>query len=660
MSPTISALAWALIHFLWEGTLIAAALALALRITKPSSANIRYLISCCAMVVMLASTAGTFAWLNEKAGSAEQAAPLVLGRTFDLTAAMPAAGGEPQKRTQFGAYLPWLVYLWMGGVFALSLRTGAGFIVAQRLKCRQASPLPPLWEGRFRRLAERLQITRTVRACESALTDVPAVVGWLRPVVLVPASALTGLPAPDVEALLAHELAHIRRNDYLVNLLQTAVETLLFYHPAVWWTGQQIRAERENCCDDLAVEMCGDVLTYARALTRLEQMRSGAPAMAMAANRGSLLGRIRRLVRPDESTKRVPGDWVTGVAILLSVTAIYAAGYVPLPNAMAVKESNTTETRPRVVLAAAQKPTPAGPRVDDPVEAQVKNTVEENLDITELEQRIESLKDLSQLDQNALGKADELSRLAHRLAQQIHEGAIESIKASELAQMTRSLALLEAQAGQTDPSQAASPGFVEGLKAEGFNDLSVDDLIAFKTHGVSPDFIRRIKAAGFQPTPDELVSLRIHGVDVEQIAGYKAAGVDKLTIDDLVSLRIHGATPEFVSSIRAAGYPRMDADDIVALRIHGVTPEFAGEIKTLGLGDPTLDDLVSLRIHGVTSEFAREVKALKLRELDLDGLEEMRIHGITPVFIRDAQKRGFKDLSVEQVVRLKQLNILNN
>ena len=105
-------------------------------------------------------------------------------------------------------------------------------------------------------------------------------IGWLRPVILFPASALTGLSAEQLEALLAHELAHIRRYDYLVNLLQTTVETLFFYHPAVWWVSAQVRQEREHCCDDLAVAACGDVLTYARALTALEQLRGSEPQLA--------------------------------------------------------------------------------------------------------------------------------------------------------------------------------------------------------------------------------------------------------------------------------------------------------------------------------------------------------------------------------------------
>src|SRR5205085_11492852 len=152
-----------------------------------------------------------------------------------------------------------------------------------------------VWQETLARLARRLRVSRPVRLCASALVEVPTVVGWLRPVVLLPVCALTALSAPQLEALIAHELAHIRRHDYLCNLLQTIIETLLFYHPAVWWLSKRVRIEREHCCDDAAVAATGDVLVYARALTALEQLRRRpAPALVIAANGGSLMQRIQR------------------------------------------------------------------------------------------------------------------------------------------------------------------------------------------------------------------------------------------------------------------------------------------------------------------------------------------------------------------------------
>src|SRR6185295_5988417 len=150
----------------------------------------------------------------------------------------------------------------------------------------------------------------------------PTVVGWLRPVVLVPVGALAGLPADQVEALLLHELAHIRRHDYLVNILQSVAEALLFYHPAVWWVSGHIRTERELCCDDAAVSASGDALTYARALAQLESYRPAHLSSAVAANGGRLAGRIARLLgqsRPAVCAGVGPG--VLAVTILLVAAA---------------------------------------------------------------------------------------------------------------------------------------------------------------------------------------------------------------------------------------------------------------------------------------------------------------------------------------------------
>jgi peptidoglycan/xylan/chitin deacetylase (PgdA/CDA1 family) len=174
---------------------------------------------------------------------------------------------------------------------------------------RSAGPVAEAFEELLARASRRVRVSRAVRLCRSALVEVPTVVGHLRPIILVPAAALAGLTPRQLEAVLAHELAHIRRYDYLVNLLQTAAEVLLFYHPAAWWLSRRLRAEREHACDDAAVEaVAGDVLLYARALAALEQTRAAraprAPELALAADGGSLMKRIERLVRLNQNPGR--------------------------------------------------------------------------------------------------------------------------------------------------------------------------------------------------------------------------------------------------------------------------------------------------------------------------------------------------------------------
>jgi hypothetical protein len=170
-------------------------------------------------------------------------------------------------------------------------------------------------------LAHRFGIDRPVRVFESTLVRVPAVVGCLRPVILLPASVIMGLAPSYLDAVLAHELAHVRRHDYIVNVLQSLVETLLFYHPAVWWCSRQIRIEREHCCDDMVVEAGGDRVGYAAALAQLEELRGLQPMLSLHASGGRLLDRIRRLLGESPKTERRSTTWAIAVALTV-VTAI--------------------------------------------------------------------------------------------------------------------------------------------------------------------------------------------------------------------------------------------------------------------------------------------------------------------------------------------------
>ena len=166
-------------------------------------------------------------------------------------------------------------------------------------------------------LVDRMGVSRAVRVLISPLADTPSVVGWLRPVILIPYLNLPGwgLTAEQLETVIAHEIAHVRRHDYLVNVLQSVVEALLFYHPAVWWISARIRQERELCCDDMVVKSCGDAICYARALTGLERMRSGPRTLALGSTDGALSYRVRRLLGEVVNERQGPSR-MAGILVL--------------------------------------------------------------------------------------------------------------------------------------------------------------------------------------------------------------------------------------------------------------------------------------------------------------------------------------------------------
>ena len=304
--PWTERLGWTLLHFLWQGILVAALYALArVWVGNRLSARGRYAIACASLLAMTVAPALTYWWL----GNSGQAARI--GDLTDWGAARQFAPGVTHSPATdpWQQAMPGIVMAWFAGAATCSLRLLMGFISAAALRRSGHASVPTEWQQTLDRLIERMHVSRSVRLLATDRVDSPSVIGWLRPVILAPVGMLFGLAPEQVEALLAHELAHVRRHDYLVNVLQGIAESLLFYHPAVWWISHQIRTEREHCCDDLAVAASGDVLVYARALAELESMRPAHFKAALSANDGSLLRRIqrRRAGLPDGEW---PGRWV--------------------------------------------------------------------------------------------------------------------------------------------------------------------------------------------------------------------------------------------------------------------------------------------------------------------------------------------------------------
>ena len=347
-SPAVQSLGRALLHFLWQGALLAAALWFFNLLARRASASVRYAAACPVMLLMPAMVVATL--LNSE--SVSSATAFFEVGTFSVTRVAAIRAVADAVTTQVSrsvGLLGWVVFFWVVGVAGLTVRALAGWMSVQKLKSRTESATAE-WRETLERLKGQVRVSRPVALCTSTLVKVPTVIGWLRPAILVPASAVAGLDVLQLEAILAHELAHIRRHDYLVNLLQTAVETLLFYHPAVWWVGRQMRIEREHCCDDVAVQVSGNALAYAGALARLEEMRIRIPEAALAATGGNLLGRIRRLLENESTTE---GTTRSSIGAMLAAALVLCA--IASPIVAPAKQSQT----PAPASVAAQQPAAA-------------------------------------------------------------------------------------------------------------------------------------------------------------------------------------------------------------------------------------------------------------------------------------------------------------
>ncbi len=334
MRDWIDVTGWTLLHFVWQGALLGLAVAGVLWLCRRRSANARYAVASGGLMALLAAPVVTAAVLWQAARTVEPRPPA------DRSAAREPGNRSPgghalvtrealgTLHARLAAALPGVVAVWLAGVSLLLVRTGGGLWRVHRLHEAGLAAPASRWQEAAARLASRLGLVNAVRVVESRLVGTPTVVGWMRPIVLLPVAALANLTPAQVEAILAHELAHIRRHDYLFNLLQSLGETVLFYHPAVWWVSGRIRAERENCCDDVALVVSGDRVGYASALAALEEWRGRETAPALGVTDGPLSGRVRRILdRPLDTRPRSRGRmaaWTAALALCAGIgTAVW-------------------------------------------------------------------------------------------------------------------------------------------------------------------------------------------------------------------------------------------------------------------------------------------------------------------------------------------------
>jgi uncharacterized protein (TIGR03435 family) len=322
MSILAQALTAALVHFIWQGAVVGLLAWAVLFALRDRAVTVRYLVSCSALALLMILPVVTAIAFVQRA-AAPGAGVSVATQVRTLLAPQPMLpiwlSPDPPVAAWFSLLQAWVLPAWSAGVLLCSLRlllAGAQVMALGRSGEPAGEPIQAL----VRSVARRMGVARPVRLLISTLADVPCAVGWFRPVILLGPATAMGLTISELEAVLAHELAHIARYDYLVNLVQVVAETVLFYHPAVWWISSRIRFERELRCDELAVRSCGDALCYARALTALEKQRVQAPAIALGSTGGALLYRIQRvagLAVPSRSAR-----WPAMLAVSLATIGL--------------------------------------------------------------------------------------------------------------------------------------------------------------------------------------------------------------------------------------------------------------------------------------------------------------------------------------------------
>jgi beta-lactamase regulating signal transducer with metallopeptidase domain len=694
-------LGWALVHFLWQGLVVAALLSVAMTVCR--SARARYALAVGALALMVAMPIGTF-FLLWDAGTTSTvgAIPLPSMAAAQKSPVRGASAADATKGQVIAAAnlslppgaLLLFVDAWFAGVVLFSLRYAGGMLVIERLRRKEAKPVSAILLEKCIALQRSLGLDRVIRYCECHRIEAPAVIGWFRPVVLLPIATLAGLSEEQLIAVIAHELAHIKRLDSFVNLFQVAAETLLFYHPAIWWVNKRIRAERENCCDDAAISVCGDALEYARALTVMAERRT-APSLAMALNRSPLEERVMRLLGIGNlrggirtagfaaSFLCLAGAVFAGNAFLTAVghplgpieagtleqEAIAPAGIATPAKASAstttpyaIRTAVRTEMRVETNATTAESQSVATSGANQEAAAQEARSENQSTKGSYIdEMKAAGLQNLTVDEIVALkvqGVTAEYARTMLALELKVDADELVAMKVQgitpEYVKSVRDMGLkVDADELVAMKVQGVTPEYVRDMRAIGL-DGDADEFVAMKVQGITPEYAKTIHDMGWKLNADDMIALKVQGITPEYVRDMRASGLDG-SADDFIAMKVQGVTPEYVKGMRDMGL-KPSADDFVAMRVQRVTPEYIRDIRALGL-NPNADELISMKVQGVTPEYVKALQAAGLKDLKADDYIAAKIQGITPEFIDEALKHGFKDLDLEKLLALKRAGI---
>jgi len=653
------ALGWTLLHFCWQGTAVAVGYAVVDRITSRANSKIRYVVALATLMLMPAIVLGTFAMEMQTAAPASasrEAAQTVANVPLNVSPRpvlheIPLASSLVEEPLTMRAerLLPWVDGLWLAGVFLLAIRSLGGWFQLEHLRRRARGMVPEELERGFRRICKQVRVGRSVVLRISDEVISPLAMGVWRVTVILPVSAVLGLPKEELEAVMAHELGHIRRWDYLWNLLQMAVESVLFFHPVVWWLSRTVRERREVCCDEIAVRSCAGAEVYARALLRLEEQRTVELRLAMALTGcgGSLLGRVRKVLGEDMAMESRMTSGVSVAAAGALVIALLLGPRVgeavaaPMMAAAQPVVAHVATVLPRAVVS---KMMGADTRVvvPAPAKAPQANVPAPRMASTPMPTPVATPAPLMRLAvlQSQGAAMDTVVRVNTNTAVNTVANSILAIE-------------LQTADGKASPKGMA---YLDGMRDAGYpldlnNDLNT--LVALKSVGVTPEYAKSMSAAGLgKPTVHELVALKSMGVTPEYVATMKQSGIAPKDFHEVVTEKSLGITPEYANEMKQKGFGDLSLHELIAMKSMGVTPEYAADMKK-GFGDLSVHDLVAMKSMGVTPEYAAEMKQKGFGDLNVHELVAMKSMGVTPEYAAEMKQKGFGDLSVHQLIALK-------
>ncbi len=670
------AIGWTVIHSLWQATAIALLSGVVMLILRKKTAQTRYIVHNVALFSVLLAAVVTFNLYLKKD---KMQSPVFLqtadNQSVDDVVDAVSIGGNDTKLTfeqsssaqsetqnaqptisgslpiksgsvisiagmkaYFDAHIYLIVLIWLMGVGLFLLKLMGGISYVYYLRNQHNFPVDEYWFDMVQDLSKKVNIKRNIDLVESALVRSPVVVGYLKPLILFPIGAINRLNAQEVEAILAHEIAHVMRHDYVFNIFQSVVEALFYFNPAVWWISANIRAERENCCDDVAIQLCGNSMTYAKSLVLVQEMQyySATFAMGFAGQRkNQLLLRVQRVLNQSTNKSNVMEKLIATCFIVLGFVFLsYGGPHSLLPN---LSENKTLNEFLSSDDSEGNQTTNFNPLSPDGIgissELNMSGFWNAEIKNDKVFVNFQHKSEHNNWNMSHTFGRNEFSTLPNTES--------EFTLKREAGTMTMK-GKFDGDEGYGKFTFTENADFKTYLASEGIENIREDMMMHLFMGNINRDYIAFLKQNGFNKIKkSQLQNLAIHGLTREKMQDYITAYKhSELTLDNIVELQIHGATAQYKKELNDAGYIDVPVSAVVEAKIHGISGAYLQDLKNSGYKVAGLQEVIEMKIHGVTGDFIKKMKTATNKELSQEDIVDAKIHGLDKMDVAKFKTTG--------------------
>lgn len=696
------ALGWMIVHTLWQAMFIALVIGILNILLRKQSAQVRYVIANLGLAALVLAAGITFCLYYQNpamyeaintwqatepwAASAAPSEQSVQGPPIHETPTETRLSMLSALEESFSHNLPLIATLWFLGAMVFLLKMLSSISYIYYLKSRMNFPADGEWLDLLETLLKKSGIGKQVSLLESALVRTPQMLGFVKPAILFPLGMINRLPAEEVEAILAHELAHIARHDYFFNILQGMVETLFYYHPAVWWLSAVIRTERESAADEKAIQLTGDPFTYAKALVTVQEMGTFplSPSLAFAGHRykSQFLLRIQRILNIKSPKWSIMDKMITTILVASLLSGFFWFKNIAQPNDFENYFLPSAENKvatdgfwnaeikgDKVYLRLQSKTDRSNWNISqffDKNEFSALPSTESAFTMTRAAGTLHFTGKFEGAEGYGKFRFEESAEFQQYLSQQGITGIDgEDMLHLFIANTDRSYVDLLVQNGYQNIKSSnlvemaihgidkeTLQGYLTAFQKAGLEQVGLHKMVELKIHGADPEYMQSFAGLGYDNTDiDEILEAKIHGVSADYIRELQSAGYTHLPMERIVEFKIHGISPDFARRMtQANGGKNLATEELVAAKIHGLDPERIGKIQQSSGGNTSMEDMMNYNIHGVDDEFIQSLKDAGFVDLSPEQIVEAKIHGLEASYLKGIQEAGFTDISIQQAI----------